>query len=97
MRGGHVPTTGHGGRGPLWTPTGALRGAWLREERLGVDLSPRAVVVLRGVDPGVNPEGKTVISLTGSSTTAGHASVERTGALHTTNLQDVIDVIAPDP
>jgi len=54
-------------------------------------------VVLRGVDPGVNPEGKTVISLTGSSTTAGHASVERTGALHTTNLQDVIDVIAPDP
>ena len=49
------------------------------------------------MDPGVNPEGKTVISLTGSSTAAGHASVEITGALHTTNMQDVIDVIAPDP
>lgn len=49
------------------------------------------------LDPGLNPEGKTVISLTGRSTAAGHASVESTGALHTTNMQDVIDVIAPDP
>lgn len=50
-----------------------------------------------GLGPSLNPVAKPFIVVTGHSTGTGHASIEAAGCLHTTNMQDAIDVIAPDP